>query len=82
MDGAHAAGTIGAVTHNGQGVASVNWQVKLLSMRVLGKCIGKTLDICAGLSVTGIPANLHLAKVLNLVALARAPQPISRPSTM
>jgi len=51
-------------------------------MRVLGKCSGKTLDICAGLSVTGIPANLHLAKVLNLVALARAPQPISRPSTM
>jgi adhesin/invasin len=70
--GTHVAGTIGAVTNNGQGVAGVNWQVKLLSMRVLGKCGGTTSDIAdamrwaAGLSVTGIPANLHPAKVLNL----------------
>jgi serine protease len=70
--GTHVAGTIGAVTNNGQGVAGVNWQVKLLSMRVLGKCGGATSDItdamrwAAGLSVTGVPANPNPAKVLNL----------------
>jgi serine protease len=70
--GTHVAGTIGAVTNNGQGVASVNWGAKLLSVRVLGKCGGATSDIAdgmrwaAGLLVTGVPANLNPAKVLNL----------------
>ena len=70
--GTHVAGTIGAVTNNGQGVASVNWGAKLLSVRVLGKCGGATSDIAdamrwaAGLSVTGVPANPNPAKVLNL----------------
>jgi serine protease len=70
--GTHVAGTIGAVTNNGQGVASVNWGAKLLTVRVLGKCGGATSDIAdgmrwaAGLPVTGVPANLNPAKVLNL----------------
>ena len=70
--GTHVAGTIGAVTNNGQGVAGVNWQAKLLTVRVLGKCGGYTSDIidgmrwAAGLSVTGVPNNPHPAKVLNL----------------
>jgi len=53
-------------------VAGVNWQAKLLTVRVLGKCGGTTSDItdgmrwAAGLSVTGVPNNPNPAKVLNL----------------
>ena len=70
--GTHVAGTIGAVTNNSLGVAGVNWGAKLLSVRVLGKCGGAVSDVAdgmrwaAGLSVTGVPANLNPAKVLNL----------------
>ena len=70
--GTHVAGTIGAVTNNGQGVAGVNWGAKLLSVRVLGKCGGTTSDIAdgmrwaAGLPVPGVPNNPNPAKVLNL----------------
>jgi len=70
--GTHVAGTIGAVTNNGQGVAGVNWGAKLLSVRVLGKCGGSTSDItdamrwAAGLPVTGVPDNPNPARVLNL----------------
>ena len=46
--GTHMAGMIGAVTNNGQGIASVDWGVKPLSMRVLGKWGETTSDICAG----------------------------------
>jgi adhesin/invasin len=86
--GTHVAGTIGAVTNNGQGVAGVNWQVKLLSMRVLGKCGGATSDIAdamrwaAGLSVTGVPANLHPAKVLNLSLGGSGPCPTTYQSAI
>jgi len=70
--GTHVAGTIGAVTNNGQGVAGVNWGAKLLSVRVLGKCGGAASDVAdgmrwaAGLSVPGVPNNPNPAKVLNL----------------
>jgi serine protease len=86
--GTHVAGTIGAVTNNGQGVAGVNWQVKLLSMRVLGKCGGAMSDIAdamrwaAGLSVTGVPANLHPAKVLNLSLGGSGPCPTTYQSAI
>jgi serine protease len=70
--GTHVAGTIGAATNNGLGVAGVNWLAKILPVRVLGKCGGYTSDIvdgvrwAAGLSVTDVPANANPAKVLNL----------------
>jgi uncharacterized repeat protein (TIGR01451 family) len=35
--GTHVAGTIGAEGHNGLGVAGVNWQVSLMSLKVLGQ---------------------------------------------
>ena len=70
--GTHTAGTIGAASNNGVGVAGVNWSSKILPVRVLGKCGGSTSDIAdgmrwsAGLAVAGVPANGNPAKVLNL----------------
>ncbi|MDW8394839.1 MAG: S8 family serine peptidase, partial [Anaerolineae bacterium] len=70
--GTHVAGTIGAITNNGVGVAGVNWHARILSVRVLGKCGGYTSDIvdgmrwAAGLPVSGVPNNTTPAKVLNL----------------
>ncbi len=70
--GTHVAGTIGAATNNNLGVAGVNWQAKILPVRVLGKCGGYTSDIvdgmrwAAGLAVAGVPANANPAKVLNV----------------
>lgn len=70
--GTHTAGTIGAATNNGIGVAGINWHSMILPVRVLGKCGGADSDIidgmywAAGLSVPGAPANPNPAKVLSL----------------
>jgi subtilisin family serine protease len=70
--GTHVAGTIGAATNNGRGVAGINWVSKILPVRVLGKCGGYISDItdgmlwAAGLPVTGVLNNPNPAKVLNL----------------
>ncbi|KVW31729.1 S8 family peptidase [Burkholderia ubonensis] len=70
--GTHVAGTIGAVTNNGNGVAGISWVGKVQPVRVLGKCGGTVSDIAdgmrwaAGLPVPGAPANPTPAKVLNL----------------
>ena len=70
--GTHVAGTIGAASSNGKGVAGLNWVSPVVPVRVLGRCGGLTSDIAdgirwaAGLSVTGVPANTHPAKVINM----------------
>lgn len=70
--GTHVAGTIGAASNNGVGVAGVNWVSPIVPIRVLGRCGGFTSDIvdgmrwAAGLAVTGVPANANPAKVLNV----------------
>lgn len=70
--GTHVAGTIGAVSNNAKGVAGINWNVKILPIRVLGRCGGYTSDIidgvvwAAGLPVAGVPANPYPAKVINM----------------
>ena len=70
--GTHVAGTIGASTGNGIGVAGINWVSRILPARVLGKCGGYLSDIAdaitwsAGLSVPGVPNNPNPARVLNL----------------
>ncbi len=70
--GTHTAGTIGAASNNTTGVAGINWNSKLLPVRVLGKCGGYMSDIsdgmrwAAGLSVSGVPANPNPAKVINV----------------
>lgn len=70
--GTEVAGLIAAVTNNGAGMASVGRNVKVLPVRVLGKCGGFDSDIiagmrwAAGLTVPGVPTNNNPAKVLNL----------------
>ena len=71
----HGTGTaslVGAATGNGVGMAGVAPNVKVLPVRVLGKCYGTDSDIqaamlwAAGIPVPGVPNNTNPAKVLNL----------------
>ncbi len=78
--GTHVAGTIGALSNNGTGVAGINWTSKILPVRVLGTCGGYISDIvdgmrwAAGLSVSGVTDNTtHRANVLNLSLGAAVP---------
>jgi len=70
--GTHVAGTVAAVTNNGEGVAGVAYDAKVVPVRVLGKCGGLTSDIADGIiwasggSVSGIPANSNPADVINM----------------
>lgn len=70
--GTRVSGLIGASSNNGLGMAGVGWGVRILPVRVLGKCGGYDSDImagmrwAAGLDVPGVPTNPNKAKVLNL----------------
>lgn len=70
--GTHVAGTIGAMANNGAGGVGVNWQGRIVPVRVLGKCGGQVSDIidgirwAAGLPVPHVPANAHPAKIVNV----------------
>ena len=70
--GTQTAGLIGAATNNGVGMASVGRDIRVLPLRVLGKCGGYDSDIqdamrwAAGLAVAGVPTNPNPAKVINL----------------
>lgn len=70
--GTHVAGTIGAATDNGVGVAGVDWQARILPVRVLGAEGGTFSDISDALiwsvggTVPSVPANTNPADVINL----------------
>jgi serine protease len=70
--GTQVAGIIGATTNNGIGMAGVAPFVRVLPVRVLGKCGGFDSDIqagirwAAGLDVPGAPPNPNPAWVINL----------------
>jgi len=54
--GTHVAGTVGAATNNGVGVAGVTWRGKIMPIRVLGRDGGTTLDIAEGIRyAAGLP---------------------------
>ncbi|ALU45662.1 S8 family peptidase [Pseudoalteromonas rubra] len=70
--GTHVAGTVAAVSNNGEGVAGVAYDAKVVPVRVLGKCGGLTSDIADGIiwasggSVSGVPVNANPADVINM----------------
>ena len=70
--GSHVAGTVAAVTHNGNGGAGVAFDARVVPVRVLGRGGGYDSDIldaiawASGGSVPGVPANANPAEVINL----------------
>jgi serine protease len=70
--GTQVSGIVAAATNNAQGMAGAGWDVRVLPVRVLGKCNGLISDIAAGIrwaagvSVPGVPANPSPARVVNL----------------
>lgn len=77
--GTHVSGTIGALSNNSSGVAGVAFGARVLPLRVLGRCGGYTSDIAdaivwaSGGTVSGVPANSNVAKVVNLSLGGEAP---------
>jgi serine protease len=55
--GTHVAGTIGAATNNGVGVAGIDWFCKLMHIRVLGVGGGTNFDIGEGMKYAAKLAN-------------------------
>ena len=70
--GTQVSGLIAAMTNNATGMAGVGPNLRVLPVRVLGKCGGYDSDIIAGmrwatgLNVPGVPTGLYAARVLNL----------------
>jgi serine protease len=70
--GTQVAGLIAAATDNVIGIAGAGRDLRVLPVRVLGKCGGWVSDIAAGirwaagLEVPGVPPNPHPARVINL----------------
>ncbi len=66
------AGIIAANANNATGIAGINWNAKLLPVRVVGKCGGYESDIIdamrwsVGIPVPGVPDNPNKAKLLNV----------------
>ncbi|MGI9274621.1 MAG: S8 family peptidase [Endozoicomonas sp.] len=70
--GTHVSGTIAAASNNGNGVAGVAWNAKVMPLRALGRCGGYSSDIvdamrwAAGLNVYGLTTNPNPVKVVNM----------------
>lgn len=70
--GSHVAGTIGAETNEGRGVAGVTWRGPIVPVRALGREGGSFADLAAGiqwavgLPVSGLPLNPNPVKVINM----------------
>jgi len=70
--GTQVAGLVGATTNNATGMAGMGRHVRVLPVRVLGKCGGYDADIVAGmrwaggLHVDGVPDNPTPARVINM----------------
>ncbi|WP_157758290.1 S8 family peptidase [Cystobacter fuscus] len=70
--GSHVAGTIGAVSNEGAGVAGVTWSGPIVPVRALGSDGGSFADIAAGiqwavgLSVPGLRTNANPVQVINM----------------
>jgi serine protease len=66
------AGMLAALTDNGVGGAGMNWNGRVLPVRVAGKCGADLADIidgiywAAGLPVAGVPDNPNPARIINV----------------
>jgi len=65
-------GMVAASTNNTIGVAGINWNGRVLPVRVAGKCGATVIDItdgmrwAAGLAVAGAPLNANPARIINI----------------
>lgn len=70
--GTRVASVLGATTNNAQGIAGVDWNTRILPVRVSGRCgavLSDTLDglrWAAGISVPNVPDNPNPARVVNI----------------
>lgn len=70
--GTFIAGQLAALTNNNAGVAGLNWNGRVLPVRISGKCGAMLSDIldgirwAAGLAVDGVPTNPTPARIINL----------------
>ena len=70
--GTFVSGLIAANTNNDDGIAGVDWNARILPVRVLGRCGGTFDDVAAailwaaGAPVAGAPLNPNPARVINL----------------
>ena len=70
--GTQTASILAAATNNGVGMAGVGYDTMVVPARALGKCGGYDSDIIAaaewagGITVSGVPANVHPARVINM----------------
>jgi serine protease len=83
--GTHVAGIIAAKGNNGIGIAGVNWNARILPVRVLGRCGGAISDIfdgflwAIGLPVPGLAGvNANPARVINMSLGGNSPGGCSR----
>jgi serine protease len=83
--GSHVTGTAAANSDNATGIAGINWNSKILPVRVLGKCGGYVSDIvdairwAAGLTDSGSPDHLSNANPANVINLSLG---IARPCSL
>lgn len=70
--GTRVASVLGAMTNNGQGIAGVDWNTRILPVRVSGRCgalLSDTVDglrWAAGINVPNVPDNANPARVINI----------------
>lgn len=70
--GTRVAGVLGALTDNAQDIAGVDWNARILPVRVSGRCgalLSDTVDAirwAGGLPVPDVPANPTPARVINI----------------
>lgn len=71
--GTHTMGTVGAVANNNRGIAGVAFNSKIVPVRVLGKCGGRTSDItdaiiwASGGRIRGVT---NIAKPANIISMS------------
>jgi serine protease len=66
------AGMLAGLTNNGVGVAAMQWEGRVVPVRVAGKCGADLADVidgmrwAAGLPVAGVPINANPARIINM----------------